>query len=459
MVEEENNYIVQVFTRVNEGRKEVQEEAKVEGIDVGIKPFETVREMLEDYEKRTKNLNYFEKVKRDKEIYKEDNYSGQSVSNYTLTMEEYNKIVNFRKVYLKEQIGLLEKELNQQEQTIDNLNKDLNYKNENISKLTEQIQEQSKELEDYKTLEEMLGIDFETVAEVEKALGDIKDSKLREKVLRYATGKTPNGNNRSKEYILNKLKEYQDKQIKKDYQTMIDDILAKTVHISKRKGKEYGQVVYEDSGFFKELKSINKLSKRKAEEQLLKLNSERAEGINTEPQSHFDLKKQLLFFKSQDNIKYEFMNEILTNLGNFAKESEMMQNEIRLENFNDILDNRKEVIQAINESTMQNGITNLLSYKRYLKDVNPNKAISNIWDDINRLNSNNSENVGYFSQKPKALLERIIQTFSNEGDTIVDFFCGSGTTLVVAKELNRRYIGCDINPNAVEITNKRLKED
>ena len=99
------------------------------------------------------------------------------------------------------------------------------------------------------------------------------------------------------------------------------------------------------------------------------------------------------------------------------------------------------------------------SYKRYLKDVNPNKAISNIWDDINRLNSNNSENVGYFSQKPKALLERIIKAFSNEGDSIADFFCGSGTTLVVAKELNRRYIGCDINPNAVEITNKRLKED
>ena len=99
------------------------------------------------------------------------------------------------------------------------------------------------------------------------------------------------------------------------------------------------------------------------------------------------------------------------------------------------------------------------SYKRYLKDVNPNKAISNIWDDINRLNSNNSENVGYFSQKPKALLERIIKAFSNEGDSIADFFCGSGTTLVVAKELNRRYIGCDINPNAVEITNKRLKGD
>ena len=97
------------------------------------------------------------------------------------------------------------------------------------------------------------------------------------------------------------------------------------------------------------------------------------------------------------------------------------------------------------------------SYKRYLKDVNPNKSISNIWDDINRLNSNNNENVGYFSQKPKALLERIIQTFSNEGDIVADFFCGSGTSMVVAKELGRRYVGCDINPRAIEITKQRLE--
>ena len=64
--------------------------------------------------------------------------------------------------------------------------------------------------------------------------------------------------------------------------------------------------------------------------------------------------------------------------------------------------------------------------------------------------------VGYDTQKPKALLERIIKTSSNEGDIVADFFCGSGTSLVAAKELNRQYIGCDINPKAIEITNKRL---
>lgn len=63
---------------------------------------------------------------------------------------------------------------------------------------------------------------------------------------------------------------------------------------------------------------------------------------------------------------------------------------------------------------------------------------------------------GYDTQKPKKLLERIISAFSNEGDVVADFFCGSGTSMVVAKELGRQYIGCDINPRAVKITNGRL---
>lgn len=68
------------------------------------------------------------------------------------------------------------------------------------------------------------------------------------------------------------------------------------------------------------------------------------------------------------------------------------------------------------------------------------------------------ERVGYDTQKPRELLKRIILSSSNEGDVVADFFCGSGTTLVVAKELNRQYIGCDINSKAIETTNKRLNE-
>lgn len=85
------------------------------------------------------------------------------------------------------------------------------------------------------------------------------------------------------------------------------------------------------------------------------------------------------------------------------------------------------------------------------------KKMTDVWD-IPTLNNMAKERIGYNTQKPKALLERIIKASSNEGDIVADFFCGSGTSLVVAKELGRNYIGCDINPKAIEITNNRLME-
>ena len=117
---------------------------------------------------------------------------------------------------------------------------------------------------------------------------------------------------------------------------------------------------------------------------------------------------------------------------------------------------RLQKLKDSNELKIRN--SGKYSYKRYLSDANTNVALSNIWDDISRLTSNSKESFNYFSQKPKALLKRIVKMLSNEGDTIADFFCGSGTSLVVAKELGRQYIGCDINPRAVEITNKRLED-
>lgn len=85
------------------------------------------------------------------------------------------------------------------------------------------------------------------------------------------------------------------------------------------------------------------------------------------------------------------------------------------------------------------------------------RLIDDVWH-IDILNPRAKERVGYDTQKPKSLLERVIKLSSNEGDVVADFFCGSGTSLVVAKELGRNYIGCDINPRAIEITNRRLEE-
>lgn len=85
------------------------------------------------------------------------------------------------------------------------------------------------------------------------------------------------------------------------------------------------------------------------------------------------------------------------------------------------------------------------------------KKMTDVWD-VPALNNMAKERVGYDTQKPKELIERIIKASSNEGDIVADFFCGSGTTGVVAKELNRSYILCDINPKAVEISENRINE-
>ena len=82
--------------------------------------------------------------------------------------------------------------------------------------------------------------------------------------------------------------------------------------------------------------------------------------------------------------------------------------------------------------------------------------LSDVWD-IPFLNPKAKERTGYPTQKPIELLERIIKISSDEGDTILDPFCGSGTTLVAAKLLGRKFIGIDINPAAVELSQKRLE--
>lgn len=82
--------------------------------------------------------------------------------------------------------------------------------------------------------------------------------------------------------------------------------------------------------------------------------------------------------------------------------------------------------------------------------------LSDVWD-IPFLNPKAKERVGYPTQKPVALLKRIIQMASNEGDLILDPFCGSGTTLVAAKLLNRAYIGIDISSDAINLATRRLE--
>lgn len=93
--------------------------------------------------------------------------------------------------------------------------------------------------------------------------------------------------------------------------------------------------------------------------------------------------------------------------------------------------------------------------KFYLSDM-PGIALDDVWLDIDEVNSMAKENVGYTTQKPIPLLERIIKASSNEGDLVLDCFCGSGTTAAVAEKLNRRWIACDLGRFAIHTTRKRL---
>jgi site-specific DNA-methyltransferase (adenine-specific) len=96
--------------------------------------------------------------------------------------------------------------------------------------------------------------------------------------------------------------------------------------------------------------------------------------------------------------------------------------------------------------------------KRYLDEaMEYGKPIDDVWN-IDKINNSSKERLGYPTQKPEALLERIIKASSNEGDVVLDAFCGCGTTVVVAEKLNRSWIGIDITYQSISLILKRLKD-
>ncbi|BBJ24597.1 site-specific DNA-methyltransferase [Candidatus Nitrotoga sp. AM1P] len=105
--------------------------------------------------------------------------------------------------------------------------------------------------------------------------------------------------------------------------------------------------------------------------------------------------------------------------------------------------------------TKQDGTPRLDGLKVYL-DETKGKSLTTLWDDVGRIGNTSSERLGYPTQKPEALLERIIKASSNQGDLIADFFCGSGTTAAVAEKLGRKWITSDLGKFAIHTTRKRL---
>ncbi len=97
------------------------------------------------------------------------------------------------------------------------------------------------------------------------------------------------------------------------------------------------------------------------------------------------------------------------------------------------------------------------NFKRFLDEM-PGVPLQDLWTDIPPINSQAQERLGYPTQKPVALLERILATSSNPGDLVLDPFCGCGTTIHAAQKLNRRWIGIDITNLAISLIEKRLTD-
>ena len=95
--------------------------------------------------------------------------------------------------------------------------------------------------------------------------------------------------------------------------------------------------------------------------------------------------------------------------------------------------------------------------KVYLDDM-PGVPVGNIWDDIPPIQSQAAERLGYPTQKPVALLERIVSASSNPGDVVLDPFCGCGTTIAAAQKLGRHWIGIDITNLAISLQKYRLQD-
>ena len=102
--------------------------------------------------------------------------------------------------------------------------------------------------------------------------------------------------------------------------------------------------------------------------------------------------------------------------------------------------------------------TGMPMLKHYLDEM-PGVPLQTFWDDIRPVISGSEERLGFPTQKPLALLERIVKASSDENDIVLDAFCGCGTALVAAQKLRRQWIGIDVSPTACRVMAKRLKKD
>jgi hypothetical protein len=109
------------------------------------------------------------------------------------------------------------------------------------------------------------------------------------------------------------------------------------------------------------------------------------------------------------------------------------------------------------EGRLRHTFDGVPEYKRYLDEM-PGVPLQDLWNDITPIIAGRQERLGYPTQKPVALLERIVEASSNPGDLVLDPFCGCGTTVHAAQKLARAWIGIDITHLAISLIERRLKD-
>ena len=153
-----------------------------------------------------------------------------------------------------------------------------------------------------------------------------------------------------------------------------------------------------------------------------------------EPQNSFKRKHDIVFFYSKSDNYFFSKIETVEKISDFSKSKYT----------------KKDKDGYYKEIKHKDGKI----YKQYMKDF---MRLRDVWE-IPIINAMAKERLGYPTQKPETLLERIIKASSNEGDVVADFFCGCGTTVAVAERLNRNWIGIDITYQSISLILKRLED-
>ena len=206
---------------------------------------------------------------------------------------------------------------------------------------------------------------------------------------------------------------------------------------------------------------------------------EKIKSVKAQTQGFGNVKDHIFYYKKHDNFVFnqqrkEHKEEYLSQMYRYSDEE---GRRYRLDNFSQAgqgpprqfgkygiiapspgkhwIWSQERIDEGMQKGQIVFSKNNIPSVKRYLDNVG-GAAIGDIWNDISPVGSIASERNDYPTQKPEALLERIIQASSKPGDLVADFFAGSGTTLAVAEKLGRKWIGSDLGKFSIHTSRKRL---